>query len=266
MAEINATHAVDVTIKCPACHRYGVFHTWDVIDTADSQMKDRVHFDENLFFYTCPHCQEKIHMESQCLYIDRDKHLLAWHLPDPKAKVTKKEVQDALGSPSFTTYTCRASRTWGEWREKILELESSYDDRLYEVIKYGAYQLLSPDDKKRLPVEAYHLDYADDNHKPDELALVFMQKDSKGMAYVYPITDKLKELTKDIFLPVIEQIPAFNRKGQFDRFGYNWASQFVTYLLKAAEDDKNKETYGNLLGFWVKTIGEEIFQSEVKPQ
>lgn len=266
MATKDATHAADATIKCPACHRYGVFHTWDVIDAADSEMKERVHFDENLFFYTCPHCHEKIHMESRCLYIDRAKHLLVWHIPDPKEKVSKSEVQDALGAPSFTTYTCRSCLTWGEWREKIIELESAYDDRLYEVIKYGAYQLLSADDKQRLPLAAYHLDYADDQvRNPDELALVFMQEDVKGMAYVYPITEKLKELTKDIFLPLIEQIPAFNRKGQFDRFGYDWAAQFVTYLLKAADEDKNRETYGNLLGFWVKTIGEEIFQAEVKP-
>ena len=154
MAKRNGTHDLDVTVQCPACHEYGVFHTWDVIDTADAKMSERVHFDENLFFYTCPHCHAKIHMESKCLYIDRDKKLLVWHIPDPKERVTSKEVQDALGSPSFTTYTCRAALTWGEWREKIIELESAYDDRLYEIIKYGAYQLLSQEDKERLPAQS----------------------------------------------------------------------------------------------------------------
>ena len=266
MAKKNGTHDLDVTIQCPACHEYGVFHTWDVIDTADAKLSERVHFDENLFFYTCPHCHAKIHMESKCLYIDRDKKLLVWHIPDPKERVTSKEVQDALASPSFTTYTCRAALTWGEWREKIIELESSYDDRLYEIIKYGAYQLLSQEDKDRLPLEAYHIDYADDSHDPDKLALVFMQKDAKGMAYVYPITEHLKEVTKDIFLPIIEQIADANRKAQFDRFGYSWARQFTTYIIKAAEEDKNRETYGNLIGFWVKTIGDEIFRADVKPE
>lgn len=180
MAKKNGTHDLDVTIQCPACHEYGVFHTWDVIDTADAKLSERVHFDENLFFYTCPHCHAKIHMESKCLYIDRDKKLLVWHIPDPKERVTSKEVQDALGSPSFTTYTCRAALTWGEWREKIIELESSYDDRLYEIIKYGAYQLLSQEDKDRLPLEAYHIDYADDSHDPDKLALVFMAERKSG--------------------------------------------------------------------------------------
>ena len=63
-----------------------------------------------------------------------------------------------------------------------------------------------PEDKERLPLEAYHIDYADDSHDPDKLALVFMQEDAKGMAYVYPITEHLKEVTKDIFSPIIEQI------------------------------------------------------------
>ena len=83
MTKKNGTHDLDVTIQCPACHEYGVFHTWDVIDTADAKLSERVHFDENLFFYTCPHCHAKIHMESKCLYIDRDKKLLVWHIPDP---------------------------------------------------------------------------------------------------------------------------------------------------------------------------------------
>ena len=93
-----------------------------------------------------------------------------------------------------------------------------------------------------------------------------MQKDAKGMAYVYPIMEHLKEITKDIFLPIIEQIADANRKAQFDRFGYSWARQFTTYIIKAAEEDKNRETYGNLIGFWVKTIGDEIFRAEVKPE
>ena len=95
--------------------------------------------------------------------------------------------------------------------------------------------------------------------------MVFMRKDEKGMAYVYPVTTRLKDATKDIFMPIIAQV---SREGQasFERCGYAWASRFMTYLIKAAEADANRETYGNLIGFWIKTIGEEIFQTEVKPQ
>ena len=265
MASTIGTHEMDASIQCPACQASGVFHTWDIIDAGDAALKDRVLFDENLFFYTCPHCHSKIHIESKCPYIDREKKLLIWHIPDPKEKVTLGEVQAALGTTSFSEYTCRAALTWGEWREKIIECEGAYDDRLYEIIKYGAYQLLSKDDKERLPLEAYHIDYADDSHDPEQLALVFMRRDEKGMAYVYPITNRLKDVTKDIFMPIIEQL---SREDQapFERFGYAWASQFMTYLIKAAEADANRETYGNLIGFWIKTIGEEIFHTAVKPQ
>ena len=92
-----------------------------------------------------------------------------------------------------------------------------------------------------------------------------MKKDEKGMAYVYPITEKLKEVTKDIFMPILDQLSR-EKQAPFERFGYAWASQFMTYLIKAAEADANRDTYGNLIGFWIKTIGEEIFQTAVKPQ
>ena len=67
MASTIGTHEMDASIRCPACRASGTFHTWDIIDAGDVSLKDRVLFDENLFFYTCPHCQSKIHIESKCL-------------------------------------------------------------------------------------------------------------------------------------------------------------------------------------------------------
>lgn len=58
-----------------------------------------------------------------------------------------------------------------------------------------------------------------------------MKKDEKGMAYVYPITEKLKEVTRDIFMPIIDQLSR-EKQAPFERFGYAWASQFMTYLIK----------------------------------
>lgn len=53
-----------------------------------------------------------------------------------------------------------------------------------------------------------------------------MRRDEKGMAYVHPITNRLKDVTKDIFMPIIEQL---SREDQAPlSFGYAWASQFMT--------------------------------------
>lgn len=50
MASTIGTHEMDASIQCPACRASGTFHTWDIIDAGDVSLKDRVLFDENLFF------------------------------------------------------------------------------------------------------------------------------------------------------------------------------------------------------------------------
>lgn len=261
----SRTHDHRLSLTCPACQGKGLFHTWDCIDgTNDKAMRQRVLTDEGLFFYECPHCHEQIHVESPCLYINSRNKWMVWHIPDPKVPVTSQEVCDFLGKPSFSDYTCRAALTWGEWREKIIEMESAYDDRLYELIKYGAYQLLSDADKKRLPLEAYHIDYRDEGRQADALSLVFMDSRQRGMGYTYAITDKVKSVTQDLFLPMLDRLPTMNEKGRFDRFGYTWAQQMMNYVMKAAAAGKGKDLYHQLLGFWAETLKNELFRDESK--
>ena len=262
----GGSHETDLSLTCPACHGKGVFHTWDCINgSADPSMRQRVLHDQSLFFYTCPHCQRAIRVEEKCLYIDKKKHFMVWHIPDLKMTVTSGEVEDFLGQPDFSGYDCRVALTWGEWREKIIEMESSFDDRLYELVKYGAYQLLKQEQKEKLPLEMYHLDYADDQYQPDQLALVFMEEDQKGNGYVYPVNTKMLEVTHDVFLPVLQKLSPQAGKGVFERYGYSWAEHFMKYIIEAAKKP-GMETYSQLVGFWIRTIGREIFQTELKGQ
>ena len=262
----GGSHEIDLSLTCPACHGKGVFHTWDCINgTDDLAMRQRVLHDQSLFFYTCPHCQSAVHVEEKCLYFDKKKHFMVWHIPDLKMTVSSGEVEDFLGQNDFSGYDCRVALTWGEWREKIIEMESSFDDRLYELIKYGAYQLLKPEQKEKLPLEMYHFDYADDSYQPDQLALVFMEADQKGNGYVYPVNTKMLEVTHDVFLPVLQKLSPQAGKGVFERYGYSWAEHFMKYIIEAAKKP-GMETYSQLVGFWIRTIGREIFQTELKGQ
>ena len=139
----DRTHRAELQLTCPACGGIGAFSTWDCIDGGENaELRRRVLHDEGLFFYQCPHCHSQIHVESPCLYVDKYKKFMVWHIPDPKTPVTSEEVRSFLGGDSFADYRCRAALTRGEWREKIIEIESGYDDRLYEIIKDGAYQLV----------------------------------------------------------------------------------------------------------------------------
>ena len=264
----NRTHEKTIDITCPACHGAGQFPTWDCIDgTSDDALRRRVLTDDQLFFYTCPHCQAHIHIESPCLYINRYEKWMVWHLPDLRDQITSAEVTAFLGQPSFAKYTCRVSRTWGEWREKIIELESDYDDRLYEIIKYGAYSLVKKEDQELLPLEAYHIDYTD--NKVDEkntLSLVFLRKDEKGKGYGYVITPKVKAVTKDIFSPILERLPDVNDTGRFERFDYTWARALVQHVFEAASSPEGRDAYGPLMTLWLQTLSQELFHQTLRPQ
>lgn len=258
----DGTHAVVLDLTCPACRGKGEFSSWDCIDgTRNPFLRRRVLLDDRLFFYHCPHCGEAIHVESPCLYIDRQKKFMVWHIPDLTMTVTSAQVCAFLGEDSFDEYCCRAALTWGEWREKIIELESGYDDRLYEMIKYGAYGLVKKEDREKLPLESYHIDYDGGSGPKAALALVFMEKDSRGMGYTYTITETVKNVTADIFLPLLQRMPEMNKRGRFDRFGYSWAQHFAAYVIKSASSGAGGQAFGRLLAFWVQTLGKELFHA-----
>lgn len=263
----NRTHAVDVAITCPSCREQGTFATWNCIDgTHDEALRRRVLTDDTLFFYTCPHCQAHVHIEAPCLYINSREKWMVWHLPDLSEQITSAEVTNFLGQPSFAKYICRVAMTWGEWREKIIELESGYDDRLYEIIKYGAYSLIKKEDQEQLPLEAYHLDYTKTMDTPQDVSLMFLRKDDHGKGYGYVITDKVKEVTHDIFLPILDRLPNTPNVGQFERYDYTWARALVEHVIKAASAQAEAKEYNQLLGFWIQTLGQEIFHKTITPK
>lgn len=260
----NRTHPVDIAITCPACSGEGTMHTWNCIDgIREEALRRRIFTDDQLFFYTCPHCHEAIHVEAPCLYINRRGPWMVWHLPDLTETITSAEVTGFLGQPSFAAYTCRVCKTWGEWREKIIELESGYDDRLYEIMKYGVYSLLKKEDQQVLPLEAYHVDYTHTPDTPAEVSLVFLRGDERGKGYTYAITPRLKEVTQDIFMPVLDRIPDCGAKGRFERYDYTWARELVQYMLKAAASAESRSAYGQLMTFWLQTAGQEIFHQPI---
>lgn len=259
----SGTDPVTLQLTCPACGGQGAFATWNCIDgTRTPELRQRLLHDENLFFYTCPQCGAKIHVETTCLYIDRERHFMVWHVPDPKTAVSLGDVYRYLGEADFSAYRCRSALTWGEWREKILELESGFDDRMYEIIKYSAYQLLKPDQQKQLPLEMYHIDYAKDDGNAADLALVFMEEEKKGQGYVYAVTAKLLTMTQELYLPLLQKVTPHAGEGKFERFSYAWAGSFMKYVL-AAIQQPNQAEYRRLVTYWLATLGQEVFHADL---
>lgn len=258
------THKVERQIACPQCQEKGVFETWDCIDVSDTpELRERIIHDPMLFFYYCTKCYSRIRIDTPCLYIDRVRKMLIWLVPDPSMEMTMGELEGFFGPGSYSDYRCRAVRTWGEWREKILEMESKYDDRLFEFVKYGAYRMLRPEDKKAFYWPGYHLEYADETEeKPDELALVFMKDDEEKSTYVYPISAQIMELTQDIFKPMLDRLPETSKTGEFRQYSYAWGGQVVDNLLEMTTKSDD-EDLKKMVSLWFGMIAKEIFQADI---
>lgn len=264
----GGTHAVEIAITCPKCQGEGSFKTWDCIDTdKNPELRERLLHDPMLFFYFCPKCFSRIRIDAPCLYIDRGREFMVWLVPDTNMEMSLGELRDFFGAGDYENYCCRTVRSWGEWREKIIELESSYDDRLYEFIKYGAFHLLKEEEKKQFYLPAYHVEYAEDNEKNDELALIFMKNDEDKSTYSYPISKNMLEISNDIFQPLMERIPELSGKGTFQRYDYDWAQMVIDHLLSAAmgASGNDKDSLKKIIVLWFQGLGKEIFGADIEP-
>lgn len=265
----SGTHAVEIQLSCPKCQGEGTFKTWDCIDaSADPALRERLLHDPMLFFYFCPKCFSRIRIDAPCLYIDRQRQFMVWLVPDTNMEMSMEELQAFFGTGDYSNYRCRTVRSWGEWREKIIEMESRFDDRLFEFVKYGSFYLLKEEEKKQFYLPAYHVEYADDDEKTDELALIFMKDDEEKSTYSYPISQKMMEVSQDIFQPLMDRIPELSGRGTFQRYDYDWAKLVINHLLETAmnagEDDKG--SLKNVITLWFQGLGQEIFQAELTPR
>ncbi|MBF1325340.1 MAG: hypothetical protein HXM51_01845 [Megasphaera micronuciformis] len=254
------TQTRELPLNCPACSAAGTTIIYEQID-GTTQMRDRILTDSNLFMYECPHCGERVRIEAPCIYVDEKRKIAVWNMPDPKFEFTEQALAEKFGNWDISDYTCRITRSWGELREKIIELESSVDDRICEVIKSGAYSLIKAEDRKVLPLESYHIDYCTQEGDSRAIGLVFMRSDMGGQAYVYPLTDRVIKVTDDIFRPLLDGLDLYNRRGEFFRFTYETAHNFVMQTTEAAQEQNKK--YEELISLWVKTLAKELYHVDL---
>ena len=254
------TQTRELLLNGPACSAAGTTIIYEQID-GTTQMRDRILTDSNLFMYECPHCGERVRIEAPCIYVDEKRKIAVWNMPDPKFEFTEQALAEKIGNWDISDYTCRITRSWGELREKIIELESSVDDRICEVIKSGAYSLIKAEDRKVLPLESYHIDYCTQEGDSRAIGLVFMRSDMGGQAYVYPLTDRVIQVTDDIFRPLLDGLDLYNRRGEFFRFTYETAHNFVMQTTEAAQEQNKK--YEELISLWVKTLAKELYHVDL---
>ena len=260
----SGTHQIVRPITCPQCQGKGSFDTWDCMDiTENPELRERVIHDPMLFFYYCPKCFSRIRIDTPCLYIDRERQFLIWLIPDRTMRMTPEELHGFLGAGTYDGYRCRIVRSWGEWREKIIEMESPYDDLLYEMVKNGAFRLLKKEEQESFYMPAYHVDYKGDDEKANDLTLIFMRDNEEKTTYSYPIAQKVMELSQDIFLPMLKKMADADETGTFRHYDYAWADRVVTNMLDVVAKN-GSDHIKKFIALWFQMIGTEIFQAEIK--
>ena len=247
-----------IEVTCPICREKGMFSGVSFCNgSRDRAMRKRILYDENLFFYTCPQCAETIRVDMTGLYCDDDHRFMVCLHPSEQlqtqyeALVAAKEIRK--------NYRCRSARTWGEWREKIVEMETSRDDRWYEVLKAGAHRLLKPELRRQYPLAMCHIDYGAEGERTEQRNLVFLDATKAGEGVSYVISERILQQTKDIFSPILQQIQTVK---PFSFIDAEWADALLTEVLRAAA--KQPHGYAELLGYWIQCVGAEIFHYHVR--
>lgn len=117
-------------IICPDCGAKGKFTIWDSINVdLNPDLHDKVLSGE-LFSWKCPRCGKTFDVPFSTLYHDMKRHLMIYFLSQRQEEGLKIKV--GLGKD----YTYRAVYRVDDLKEKIMQLESSLDDKAIEFMKY----------------------------------------------------------------------------------------------------------------------------------
>lgn len=123
-------------ITCPQCSKESDFIVWDSINTVlDPDMKEKVRSGE-AFHWKCPFCQNEAAVEYACLYHQMDDHIMIYYVPgDASDAIEFMQSDDAFILSTMKEYTKRVVKTRNQFREKLLILDASLDDRVIELMK-----------------------------------------------------------------------------------------------------------------------------------
>ena len=124
------------TITCPECGKESQFLVWESINTViDPDMKTKVRSGE-AFRWHCPSCDAESDVEYACLYHQMEDHVMIYFVPGDATKAV--EFMQMEGDPMFSVmkeYTKRVVTTRNQFREKLLIIDASLDDRIIELMK-----------------------------------------------------------------------------------------------------------------------------------
>lgn len=210
------------SITCPKCSKTGSFKIWRSINTSlDPEMRQAVR-DGSAFIFSCPHCNNKTHVEYGFLYHQMDDQIM---IDVATSEEDAKQALEAFsGGPMAdimrdfkmeTHYLNRIVKSQNGLREKLNILDNGYDDRLMEIYKVfllSEYQKMNPNAKE---IELLYYE----NPEGTKGVQVFCDGQPDGS---FRFSEDMYKQLYDIFMPKLKDIrdeqPFVNRE---------WALNFI---------------------------------------
>lgn len=122
---------LNITIACGGCGSTQPFTVWESLDAAsDRDQKERL-LQGALDRFTCGHCGWSADVAHQLVYQDRDKKFMVWLVVGDDLPGVSEFPLDQ----SMADFHLRLVQTNNQLIEKVLILDSGYDDRVIEIFK-----------------------------------------------------------------------------------------------------------------------------------
>lgn len=207
--EIRMSSIREKKVKCPDCGKENAFPIYDSVNvTVEPSLREKV-LTQEAFNYKCE-CGCNTHIFYPMLYHDMEHKFMIQFCSKEAQKDFIEGFDKSLNNEMFKIYRFRIVEKPFEITEKILLLESKYDDRLIEILK----EMLiasSPDQK------ISYLIYANDKEKGN----VFLCLDSNNTLI------GMMPFREDLYNSVYEMFS----KQALDSKGYvinqEWARDFL---------------------------------------
>lgn len=124
----------DMIVKCPSCGKENKFPVYDSVNVSQEPDLREVILSQKAFNYKCD-CGCNTHMFYPVLYHNMEKKFMIQFSHDGKIDEYESNFNQIKDNEASRGYRLRVVEKPFELTEKVLLMESKYDDRVVEVLK-----------------------------------------------------------------------------------------------------------------------------------
>ena len=129
-------------ISCPVCNHEDSVTVWDSLDAQANPAEKEQLINGTLFQYVCPECGATTTLNYPCLYVDPERAIRVYYVPDTTAVPEVMSMLEGIASQRAASpdnerdERMRIATTLNELREKATIFDDDLDDRVVEILKH----------------------------------------------------------------------------------------------------------------------------------